>query len=78
MKPISESQGMVDHDQVFLRMRRIGITQCYLAKKLNRTKSSISYALSGKRKNLLERIIRHLDYLEAKKTIVRRPDKETP
>ncbi len=66
MKPISESQVMSDLDQVFLRMRRIGITQCYLAKKLDRSKSSISYALSGKRKKILERIIRHLNYLEKK------------
>ena len=67
MKPTSESQAKIDPDQVFLRMRRIGITQRYLAGKLNRSKSSISYALSGKRKKLFGRIVRHLDYLEKKK-----------
>jgi len=67
MKPISESQVTVDLDQVFLRIRRLGISQSYLAKKLHRSKSSVSYALSGKRRKFLKRILRHLEYLERKK-----------
>jgi hypothetical protein len=70
MKPAPESQGTVDLDQIFLRIRRLSITQRYLARRLHRTKSSISYALSGKRKKLLGRILRHLDYLEERSAAI--------
>jgi hypothetical protein len=37
----------------------------YLAKKLNRSNTAITFALQGKRSTLLARIVRHLDYLES-------------
>ncbi len=40
------------------------LDQRYLAKKLKRSEMAISYALNGRRKQLLARIIKHLDWLE--------------
>jgi hypothetical protein len=43
------------------------LEQKYLARKLRRSNTAISFALSGKRPNLLSRINRHLNYLQNKK-----------
>ncbi len=39
----------------------------YLAKALNRSRSAISHAINGRRNELLQRIVTHLDYLESKR-----------
>ena len=43
------------------------LDQTYLAKKLNRSSAAITFALSGRRNTLLARVVRHLDYLEARR-----------
>jgi len=66
-----QSQPIDDALQVRIRIimmkRRFRfLDQRYLSKKLKRSEMAISYALSGKRNQLLARIVTHLDYLERK------------
>jgi hypothetical protein len=66
----AESQIIDEGLQVRIRMLTMKQTrfrfldQPYLAKKLHRSQTAISQALAGKRRELLARITRHLDYLE--------------
>lgn len=45
-------------------MVKLGISNRYLCRRLRRSEPIISLGLSGKRKTVLRRIVRHLDYLE--------------
>lgn len=70
-KAMSESQA-ADPEAVRRRIHMMKLdypflNQQYLAKKLNRTPVSITYALNGQSRPLLARIVRHLDYLESRR-----------
>lgn len=56
----------LDHDEIYLRARKIGITQARIAKELNRTPTTISRALRGERPVALARIDRFISRLERK------------
>jgi hypothetical protein len=67
----AESQPLDEALQVRVRIimmkRRFPfLDQQYLAKKLKRSEVAVSFALNGKSKKLLARIITHLDYLDRK------------
>jgi hypothetical protein len=51
---------------IMMKRRFRYLDQRYLAKKLKRSEMAISYALNGKRNQLLARITKHLDWLERK------------
>jgi hypothetical protein len=63
----AEKQALDTRIRIITLKRRFPfLDQRYLARKLKRSDVAISYALSGKGKKLLARIIVHLDYLERK------------
>lgn len=57
-----------------IRMRRLGKTQDYYAKKLNRTQGLVSQALSGTpgTKKFFDRIVRHNDWLESRSSLIQK------
>jgi hypothetical protein len=71
MKRKTEKQELppVDRFTLYARIKRLGITQLYLADKLNRDKSGITRAMDGGNETLLRRIDRHVSYLERQKEL---------
>ena len=51
---------------IMMKRRFSFLDNQYLARKLRRSETAISFALNGRRKQLLARIITHLDYLDRK------------
>lgn len=60
----TNTENQIDYQEEFLRCRMLKKNQEYYAKKLNRSQTNISLALSGRNKTLLKRIHTHNNWLE--------------
>ena len=56
-----------EHEATAIRIRRLGLTQAKIAKRMNRSQNSVSLALKGKRPQLLGRIVRYLDKMASER-----------
>lgn len=56
----------LNHEELYMRARRLGKTQTRIAKELDRTPTTISMAFKGKRPVALARIKTYLDRVERK------------
>ncbi len=65
MKEQQEKQ--IDQFEVFVRIKRLKISQGIIAKRLKRSQGAISQALNGNNITLLTRIDRYVCWLERRK-----------
>lgn len=63
-KPLLKNNQYLDPFEVFVEMRRQGKRHIYYAKKFNRTRATISYALQGRSKVILHRIAKDLGMIK--------------